>query len=435
MLIPGENYRHLPLATDIEFMKRHLENGLSEAWDRPVVLHDFFVPKVLLGKNESLLIQYQFSTYDYQQQRENWNFFGQLIPINQKFRQSENSQQFIINSDLRLIVSVFPYDRKLRHLGSFAKANGRLEALADIADVCDLAVEGVQVLAYRPERRAVLRLNLSRGLASTSVIAKLGQPKKLPSIFAKLKALAENGFHANASDTITVPRPLAYIPGKAILFEDVPGVSLHDAIGQPDFADGCGQAAQALKKLHRTRITDLPHYGTDDEIELLRSITARCADIYPQLEERLKQSLRLIEQTKPVNATEEPVVIHRDFYDKQVIIDEQRTTLLDIDTMSLGDAALDVGNFLAHLQFRGKQMPEHADSLKDGHRSFVETYNSQPSPFWKRASWWQTATLLRLYCLYCLRPPWHDLMTRCSPPLEIMSMELPSLLTTARTLA
>lgn len=421
MLIPGANYRHLPMATDIGFMKRYLEKGVSEAWGRPVVLHDFSIPRVLLGKNESLLIQYQFSTNDCQQERENQVFFGQLIPVNQKFRPPEDSQQFIVNSDLRLIVPVFPHDRKLRHLASFARANGRLEALADIADLCDLEVESVQVLAYRPERRAVLRLNLSRGSGFASVIAKLGQPKKLPFTFARFKALADNGFHSNASDKITIPSPLAYIPGKAILFEDVPGVSLHDAIGRPDFVEGCARAAQTLTKLHRTQITGLSQYSADDEIELLRSITTRCADIYPQLEERLKQSMHLIEQSKPINGAEEFVVIHRDFYDKQIIIDGQRTTLLDVDTMSIGDAALDVGNFLAHLEFRSKQMPELANSLKDGLRSFVETYNPQPPSLWKRVCWWQTATLLRLYCLYCLRPPWHDITVRCSPPLKIVS--------------
>jgi aminoglycoside phosphotransferase (APT) family kinase protein len=41
--------------------------------------------------------------------------------------------------------------------------------------------------------------------------------------------------------------------------------------------------------------------------------------------------------------------IHRDFYPDQVLVDGDRLYLLDLDLYCLGDPALDIGNFCAHL--------------------------------------------------------------------------------------
>ena len=44
-----------------------------------------------------------------------------------------------------------------------------------------------------------------------------------------------------------------------------------------------------------------------------------------------------------------PRGIHRDFYPDQIIVSGSRLYLIDLDLYCLGDPALDVGNFLAHL--------------------------------------------------------------------------------------
>jgi aminoglycoside phosphotransferase (APT) family kinase protein len=41
--------------------------------------------------------------------------------------------------------------------------------------------------------------------------------------------------------------------------------------------------------------------------------------------------------------------IHRDFYPDQVLVDGERLVLLDLDLYCLGDPALDIGNFVAHV--------------------------------------------------------------------------------------
>ncbi|CAN5359699.1 hypothetical protein BH20ACT9_BH20ACT9_00700 [soil metagenome] len=48
-----------------------------------------------------------------------------------------------------------------------------------------------------------------------------------------------------------------------------------------------------------------------------------------------------------------PVMVHRDFYDKQAFVgNDGRVELLDFDTLARGEAALDVANALAHVELR-----------------------------------------------------------------------------------
>ncbi len=47
------------------------------------------------------------------------------------------------------------------------------------------------------------------------------------------------------------------------------------------------------------------------------------------------------------------MLLHRDFFDKQVVVDaDGRPGLLDFDTLAAGEAAVDVANMLVHLELR-----------------------------------------------------------------------------------
>jgi Ser/Thr protein kinase RdoA (MazF antagonist) len=63
------------------------------------------------------------------------------------------------------------------------------------------------------------------------------------------------------------------------------------------------------------------------------------------LAERVTTALRAL-------PTVPPVLCHRDFYDKQVLLDRERGTLIDLDLAATGHPALDVGNWLAHARLR-----------------------------------------------------------------------------------
>ena len=66
--------------------------------------------------------------------------------------------------------------------------------------------------------------------------------------------------------------------------------------------------------------------------------------------------------------------IHRDFYHDQVIIDGSRVYLLDLDLFAMGDPALDMGNFIGHLDEYALRKLGSADALAEQRKEIIDRY-------------------------------------------------------------
>src|SRR4029077_18992672 len=103
-------------------------------------------------------------------------------------------------------------------------------------------------------------------------------------------------------------------------------------------------------------------------------------------------------------------LIHRDFYDRQVLVIPSRIAFLDLDTVCRGDAEIDVANFCAHFVLRGLQWHSRADAFTSLEDEFVTHYRGlRPGTDVNLLSWYRASALLRLACVYSLRPWWHSL--------------------------
>ena len=103
----------------------------------------------------------------------------------------------------------------------------------------------------------------------------------------------------------------------------------------------------------------------------------------------------------------EPTLVHRDFYEKQVLVDGARTVLIDFDTLCLGNPALDLGNFLAHLRLAELQGTVDSKPLKE---AFLAGYGAGVSAeLDRRIEAYTKSTLLRLACLYSFSTRWRHL--------------------------
>jgi aminoglycoside phosphotransferase (APT) family kinase protein len=94
---------------------------------------------------------------------------------------------------------------------------------------------------------------------------------------------------------------------------------------------------------------------------------------------------------------------HRDFYDKQVLVEGDRVTFLDLDTACLAEPELDAGNFLAHLRLRSLQRSD--EKIRELAGPFLEAYarrRGRLDP--RRLHWYEAGSLLRLSCVYSFRP-------------------------------
>lgn len=120
------------------------------------------------------------------------------------------------------------------------------------------------------------------------------------------------------------------------------------------------------------------------------------------------EALAAVRRSLAPCADAERVPSHRDFYDKQVLLAKGRATLIDFDTYCMADPALDLGNFLAHLELARLQSLMPADGLRD---AFLDGYcrTTDVLPGDVRMSAYEAASLLRLACLYALSTRWRTL--------------------------
>lgn len=98
------------------------------------------------------------------------------------------------------------------------------------------------------------------------------------------------------------------------------------------------------------------------------------------------------------------VPAHRDLHDKQLLFSEDLgPALLDADTASLADPALDLANLRAHARWRALQGLWSADQAETVRRAINDAAYRAGVPA-AALNLYERATALRLSCLYAFRP-------------------------------
>ena len=273
----------------------------------------------------------------------------------------------------------------------------------------------IDILGHRLGKRCVLRYRFE-GLdartgrrARRSFIGKLYKARddKGRQVFEVMRQLWEHGFDDLAPDGIRIPKPLAYVPDWALLLmEDTQGTPV-TASGGPPLGLAVEPAARALAKLHRCSLTVPARYTATDELELLNGWVTVVSQVHPDMKAGVEEALARVRDAIGRCPSVEATLTHRDFYEKQVLLNGNQIALIDFDTLCLADPAIDVGNFLAHLKLAclhhrgGTDRPEEA---------FLATYDRvHPPDFSARVAIYFTSSLLRLACLYSLWPQRSDL--------------------------
>jgi aminoglycoside phosphotransferase (APT) family kinase protein len=168
--------------------------------------------------------------------------------------------------------------------------------------------------------------------------------------YALVAALRDRGFDEGSGDRIAVPRPLGTIPELHLwLQQKVDGVASTELLPGIEGVPLAGRIADALHKLHRARVAPRRRHTLADEIRILGERLTQVAGRRPAWGERLRRlHERCVELAGAIpESASRP--IHRDFYPDHVITCGHLLYLIDLDLCCLGDPAVDVGNFVAHL--------------------------------------------------------------------------------------
>ncbi|MDO5370903.1 phosphotransferase [Paracoccus sp. (in: a-proteobacteria)] len=139
----------------------------------------------------------------------------------------------------------------------------------------------------------------------------------------------------------------------------------------------------ALAHLHSAPVECGRRWAMADEAGVLSraldEVAAAQPGHGPTLQRIMEKAQRMIDGC-PLSG---PVLLHRDFYPDQVLVQTERTMLLDLDLAAWGEPAIDLGNFLAHLQELGLRVHSRLDAHGVHAASFLAGYAAirpLPSP-------------------------------------------------------
>lgn len=274
----------------------------------------------------------------------------------------------VVIEDLGLILIPFPLDDELPLLQRIAARDGRESLLRRlIGQRPGLADADLNLLSYKPERRFVARLDL-RG--KPCGVLKIHAQAEFEPINRATKRL-------HSIQAICAPQTLGYSNRhRAVLLSWLAGESLTSLLSNPSQAvEALALVGATLAKLHGERVTKIPLRSRQEdsaEIDNLRNtfsfLTAELSDTRNRQVQQCSQAI--------CDLSDKLVTTHGDFHLKQSILQQNSAALIDLDSLALGNASYDVGNFLAHLDrelivgnFTAEQHDLYCESFL---RSYVE---------------------------------------------------------------
>ncbi|MGF1665282.1 MAG: phosphotransferase family protein [Acidimicrobiia bacterium] len=264
---------------------------------------------------------------------------------------------------------VFPFDPVLSGLSEVLSVEGA-RRIAEPVFGRPCSVRST-IVRYRPTKRAVVRFEVRpRGRSDG------------PPMILYVKVL-----RADAADTIMQLLPVMATVGDSYVlptYRPAPDILVYPArAGTSMRAALTGRNSAAIP--HPDVVLDVldnlgalddpgtpgpssPAARLDRSVDLLRAAVPHHAAVLSELADLIRGALG--RDVIP------PVVVHGDFYEGQLLIDQAGSVagVLDIDDVGMGDPAMDAANYTAHLVALGESHPEVVERLDAHRRAFRTAY-------------------------------------------------------------
>ena len=274
------------------------------------------------------------------------------------------------------------------------------------------SVVEVEILKHTPGRRCALGYTLDGPVGKRRLFGKIFSGERGPSTFEELGKISA----AIPRENLLVPRPAGhFLDLRLLVTEYMEGRPLAPSLYEGMSDAPARHAAAAIAVLHSCEARLARCWSTPRELDNTDEWLSRSPVGSPASSGRAKTLLHLLRGRATRLPDAKKVPVHRDFYAEQVHDCGGRTTLLDLDDARLGDPALDVGNFLAHLKLRSLQFPHLAHGCLRARPAFLDEYRrrrqgSNGMVFAQRVAFYEAASLLRLSGVYCLRQRWLEIL-------------------------
>jgi hypothetical protein len=227
--------------------------------------------------------------------------------------------------------------------------------------------ERMRLLAYKPGRRAVLRLD-------DHVVKIYAGTVEFAGAVAGLDA-------SSRLQGLQIPRREAVLPKMHLTSQALlPGRPPSSA------SDPAKAAGAVLATLHRARLSDLRAFTHADQLRAALGSAGSVSAVVPELEPRLKALLRTLELTMPEQSSLVPA--HGDYHANQLLEIDGALAVIDFDEMCAAAAALDLSSYAAHLVNGGEGDVTAASAALEG---LVAGYGLRPHAL----AWYLSTSILR----------------------------------------
>lgn len=274
---------------------------------------------------------------------------------------------------LRLLVRRPGFDRRLPVLDLLYRPD-RAEAALQPYLAGGLSVE---LLGHRLRKRATLRV---AGAGGSVIVKGYKARSDLPE---QILAWAEKLRRASAP---LIPAPLGLLVGRrAVVWEDV-GVTPRDEWEPGHALPNVEAVGAVLRELHGAGEPNLPRHDAGSEVGVLTQAHRLLAAGRPELAGDSVGVMVRISAALLAMATPPTASVHRDAHPGQFLDSARGLVVIDLDSFSLGEPALDLGNFAAYMKISGMEADEHR--LHRGYGSDQAIID--------RSATWRDASLFRL---------------------------------------
>ena len=324
-------------------------------------------------------------------------------------------QLWLDRSEAGVLVVPFPLDSKLPHLLEATdpdEVTKRLRGLGLLQVSAAHAVCRAEVLRYASGRRCQIRYHLRHG-DPVRLLGKTFRDDRGRVIGDVMNQVASL-FRGHGNTDLLAPRAPAYLPEwRMAIQEHVPGSTLNRLLRKRTLEESAlARAGECLAVLHCSSLLLSGLHSVEHELKLLESVHARLQKAgydCPIRERLLTQIRRFGGELRPTRLCP----VHRDFHDKQLLIQGPRLWLIDLDTATTGPPEIDVSNFVAHLRLRSLQGLQSGDAGREA--LFLKSYqNGTPPLDPDLLDFFLASTFFRLSCRYRLRFQGQDLASSLS---------------------
>ena len=292
---------------------------------------------------------------------------------------------------LQMLVEVYPYDRKLRTLGSVVggAVQGIEPSLLGRLRPGEWRVEQrtIEPTRYRTEFGAALRyvIRAHDAVSATSeevrCYLKVYRNDRGAETFRILQSLSGSG--PDGRRPYSTVKPIVYVDElRTLALEEAPGVSLTQILAtNPDPSDELRLVARAVAAFNQDEFPIKRRYSLADQLVEVEKASALVQWACPQV----REAVQVISDSVTGGLDEGgPAPIHGDLKPDHIFLSNGHVTFIDLDWAALADPLLDPAQLFAYITGRVGLDSTPMTHTKIAGATFVEEYFRFVPNSWRR---------------------------------------------------